>query len=102
MALTVYFSGAALPGLFVTLGFGRRLLGLVLPEVLAFSLGRDVRNAPRTSSWSCGAGAAVPTTTAHAQIIAKRSTLKRIKLSPSCAEYGFQKLLDCSFAPTAL
>jgi hypothetical protein len=76
-----FFSGA-LSGSFVTVAFGRRLLGLaVLPEDAGFCLGRDVKNAPRTSSWSCGADAALPITTAHAQIVAKRSTLNRIAVS---------------------
>src|SRR5688572_33436221 len=50
-----------LPGLFETAaGLGRLLFGFVAgPELAGFCFGRDVRNAPRTSS-SCASGAAVP------------------------------------------
>jgi len=58
--------------------FGRRLLGLaVLPEVAGLSFGRDVRNAPRTSS-SWITGAAVPITSAQTQTSPKTITLNRI------------------------
>ena len=74
------FSGLA--GLFEVTLFGRRLPGL-LDEVegVVFSFGRDVRNAPRTSS-SCITGAAIPTTTAHKQTNPKIITLNRIIESP--------------------
>src|SRR5687768_8787072 len=75
------FSGV-LPGLPTTVDFGRRLLGLFAEsEAGVFCFGRDVRNAPRTLSSSCSAGAAVPITTAPTQTIAKRRTLNRITLS---------------------
>src|SRR5215213_6488638 len=61
------------------LGCGRRLLGLeVLLELAGFSLGREVRNAPRTSSSSCTSGAAVPITRAQTQTNPKTITLNRI------------------------
>jgi hypothetical protein len=60
-------------------GFGRLLPGLVVvPELGAFSLGRDVRNAPRTSPSSCGIGAAIPITKAQTQTNPKTITLNRI------------------------
>jgi len=72
-----------LPGLFETAAaLGRRLFGLVaVPELAGFSLGRDVRNAPRTSS-SCTKGAAVPMTIAHRQTNPNTITLTRITESP--------------------
>jgi hypothetical protein len=76
-----FFSGV-LPGSFETLALGRLLLGLLaLDDAGALSFGRDVKNAPRTSPSSCGAGAAVPIATAHAQTVAKRRTLNRIAIS---------------------
>src|SRR6185295_18049148 len=72
------FSGV-FSGLFEIGGcFGRLLLGLaVVPEVADFSLGREVRNAPRTSS-SCITGAAIPITTAQRQTNPKTMTLNLI------------------------
>jgi len=64
---------------------GRLLLVFVAaPELAGFSFGRDVRNAPRTSS-SC-AGAATPITTAQRQTNPKNMTLNRITESPFLQE----------------
>jgi hypothetical protein len=72
-----------LPGLFETAAaLGRRLVGLVaVPELAGFSFGRDVRNAPRTSS-SCARETAVPMTMAHRQTNPNTITLTRITESP--------------------
>jgi len=68
--------------------FGRLLLGLVaVPEFAGLSFGREVRNAPRTSSLSCRAGAATPAITAQRQTNAKTMTLNRI--------YRISLLLTC-------
>jgi hypothetical protein len=71
------------------LGFGFRLPGF--PAVLEpadFSLGREVRNAPRTSPSSCTIGAATPTTKAQTQTSPKTMTLNRIAESPYRAAKG--------------
>src|ERR1051325_5705083 len=77
----VGFDGPALPvvlsgGLF---GFGRLRLVLVdvPPELTGLSLGRDVINAPRTSSPSWNAGAAMPIPTAQRQTSPTTMTLNR-------------------------
>jgi hypothetical protein len=66
----------------VDVDFGRFLGGLVLEaDVAGFSLGREVRNAPRTSSSSCGGG--TPTAiTAEIRTKPKRIALNRITESP--------------------
>ena len=63
--------------------FGRLRLGLAAAPELAgfFSLGREVKNAPRTSSSSCTGGAAVPITAAQRKTNAKTITLNRIEIS---------------------
>jgi hypothetical protein len=73
-----------LPGLFETAAvLGRLLFGFVAgPELAGFCFGRDVRNAPRTSSCSCGSGAAVPMTIAQRQTNPNTITLTRITESP--------------------
>jgi len=64
------------------LGFGRRLFTFaVLLEFAGLSFGRDVMNAPRTSS-SCNAGAAIPITNAQTQTNPKTITLNRMTESP--------------------
>src|SRR5215207_465912 len=100
------FSGG-LPGLF---GPGvvlvRLRLGLAdVPVLAGFSLGREVKKAPRTSS-SC-AVAAIPIATPQRQTNAKTMTLNRITESPSsslvnCAEYGCRKQSDYLFDRAAL
>jgi hypothetical protein len=76
------FSAGLLELFAVTLDFGRLLLGLVAaPELAGFSFGRDVRNAPRTSS-SCKTGAAIPMRNTLRQTNAKIMTLNRIYQSP--------------------
>jgi hypothetical protein len=68
------------------LDFGRLWLGFAVEaEVTVFSLGRDVRNAPRTSSSSCVMGAATPITKAQTQTNPKTITLNRIRGSPCCS-----------------
>ena len=60
----------------------RRLGGLELLLVLdVLSFGREVRNAPRTPSSSCGATGIAPMTT-EIQIIAKRAMLNLMQNSP--------------------
>jgi hypothetical protein len=66
--------------------FGRRRLGFAATlEGVVFSFGRDVRNAPRTSSSSCTIGAATPITKAQTQTNPKTITLNRIRGSPCCS-----------------
>src|SRR5687768_9888220 len=81
-----------LPGLFETAAaLGRLLFGFVAgPELAGFCFGRDVRNAPRTSSCSCGRGAAVPMTIAHRQTNPNNITLTRITESPYSFTYHSQ------------
>ena len=68
-------------GVFADVVLGRLLLGLVELDVAFYSFGRDVRNAPRTSSPSCG-GTATPIA-AHMKTNPKRIALNRITKSPS-------------------
>src|ERR1051326_814673 len=104
--LTGVLSGG-LFGLFEpVVDFGRRRLGLaVVPPVFAgLSFGRDVRNAPRTSSSLTG-GAGIPITTAPRKTSPKTITLNRITKSPcqkaSCAEFESRKPSDCLFHQVA-
>src|SRR6185369_3668747 len=61
------------------LDFGCLRLGFAAEsEVVVFSLGREVRKAPRTSSSSCTSGAATPITKAQTQTNPKTITLNRI------------------------
>jgi hypothetical protein len=73
------------------------VFGVVL-ELAGLSFGREVRNAPRTSSSSWTSGAAVPITRAQTQTSPNTITLNRITESPyrcleltmaNCAEYGY-------------
>src|SRR5687768_8842609 len=65
----------------VAVAFGRLLLGLAAePDVAGFSFGREVRNAPRTSSPSCGGTATA--NAAHMKINPKRIAVNRITRSP--------------------
>src|ERR1044072_925898 len=116
------FPGVLSVGLFGVfeplLDFGRRRLGFAAtPDLVVFSLGREVRNAPRTSSSSCTIGAATPITKAQTHTIPKTITLNRIRGSPcysraiealsvrgyiasarqraNCAEYGCRRQSDC-------
>jgi hypothetical protein len=60
-------------------GFGLLLFDLTPPlGVSVFSLGREVRKAPRTSSWSCSDSGTAAITTAKLQIITQRKILNFI------------------------
>src|SRR5687767_9061232 len=65
----------------VVVALGRFLLGLVDLVFAFFSFGREVRNAPRTSSPSCGGTATAKA--AHMKTKPKRIALNRITKSPS-------------------
>src|SRR5258705_2861697 len=75
------------PGVFFGVGegvavFGLLLLGLVpAGGVSGFSLGRQVKNAPRTSSCSCWAMGNAAMTTAKIHIDGKRKILSLIQIS---------------------
>jgi hypothetical protein len=63
--------------------FGLLRFGLAVAFALSvFSFGREVKNAPRTSSSSCGASGTPTITTPDIQINAKRIMLNLIKNSP--------------------
>jgi hypothetical protein len=65
------------------LDFGRLLLGFAEAlEPTVFSLGRDVRNAPRTSSSSWGIGDATAIANAQTHTNPRTITLNRISGSP--------------------
>jgi hypothetical protein len=66
----------------VTVDFGRLRLGLAAaPEFAGFLSFREVRKAPRTSSPSCTAGAAIPMTTTQRQTNVKTITLNLMEFS---------------------
>src|SRR5687768_500410 len=91
----------------VAVGRGRFLGGLVVELDAGLSFGREVRNAPRTSSPSCN-GTATPSA-AQIKTNPKRIALNRITKSPlhgptgaNCAEYGCQRRSDCRSGQAAL
>src|SRR4029453_9852048 len=70
-----------------TVDFGRRRLGLAAGAsglaLAGFSLGREVKKAPRTPSSSCGKSGTEPRTKEHTKRRAKRTTINLIDNSPS-------------------
>jgi hypothetical protein len=75
------------PGVVFGVGEGVAVLGLLLLGLVpagglsGFSLGRDVKNAPRTSSCSCWARGNAAMTAAKIHIDAKRKILSLIQIS---------------------
>jgi hypothetical protein len=68
---------------FVASAFGLLRFGFAVAFALSvFSFGREVRNAPRTSSCSCGASGTPAITAADMHINAKRIMLNLITNSP--------------------